>query len=136
MDPNNYYPRLCLGLSLEQKGQFSAAIVELQKATDLSNDNVWIDFVAHAKALAGDKLGAQKILADLLTLSRRTYVSPWGFAMIYAGLGDKEQSFIWLEKCYHGREHDLAFSRVWPMFDSLRSDSRYKDLMHRVGLPL
>jgi TolB-like protein/DNA-binding winged helix-turn-helix (wHTH) protein/Tfp pilus assembly protein PilF len=135
VDPNNYRARLCLGLSLEQKRQFSAAILELQKATNLSNDNVWIDFVAHAKALAGDKLGAQKILADLLALSRRTYVSPWCFAMMYAGLGDKEQSFIWLEKSYEGREHDLAFSKVWPMFDSLRSDPRYKDLMHRVGLP-
>jgi len=135
VDPNNYYAHLCLGLSLEQKRQFSAAILELQKAKDLSNDNVWIDFVAHAEALAGDKLGAHKILADLLALSRRTYISPWCFAMMYAGLGDKEQSFIWLEKCYEGREHDLVFSKVWPMFDSLRLDPRYKDLMHRVGLP-
>ena len=136
VDPNNYYGgHLCLGLSLVQKRQFSNAIPELQKATDLANDNVWIDFVAYAKALAGDKPGAQKILADLLALSRRTYVSPWGFAMIYAGIGDKEQSFIWLEKSYEGREHDLVFSKVWPMFDSLRSDPRYKDLMHRVGLP-
>ena len=134
-DPNNYYAHLCLGVSLEQKGQFSAAIVELQKATDLSNNTVWINFVAHAKALAGDKAGAQKILADLLALSRRTYVSPWCFMWIYAGLGDNDQTLLWLEKCYQGHEHDMVFARVWPMSDSLRSDPRYKDLIRRVGLP-
>ena len=135
IDPNDYHARLCLGLSLEQKGQFSAAVVELQKATDLSNNAVWINFVAHAKALAGDHAGAQKILADLLALSRRTYVSPWCFMWIYAGLGDNDQTLLWLEKCYQGHEHDMVFARVWPMSDSLRSDPRYKNLMHQVGLP-
>jgi hypothetical protein len=50
-------------------------------------------------------------------------------------LGDKEQAFAWLEKCYQMREHDLVFSRLWPMFDSLRSDPRYEDLMRLVRLP-
>jgi hypothetical protein len=71
--------------------------------------------------------GARKILGDLEALSRRTYVSPWWPAIIYPDLGDKEQSFIWLEKCYQGREHDLVFSKVWPMFGALRSDPRYQD---------
>lgn len=135
VDPNDYGAHLFFGLSLEQKGQFSDAVTELQKSVDLSNDNKWIAFVAHAKALSGDKAGARKIVADLEALSRRTYVSPWLFAIIYAGLGDNEQAFLWLEKCYQGREHDLVFSRVWPMFDSLRSDPRYEDLLRRVGLP-
>ncbi len=135
VNPNSHLAHLCLGLSLVQKRQFSAAILELQKARNLSNDEVWIDFVAYAKAQAGDKRGAQKILADFRKLPRETYFSPWGFAMMYAGLSDKDQAFIWLEKCYEVRDHDLAFSKVWPVFDTLRSDPRYKDLMHRVGLP-
>jgi len=56
-------------------------------------------------------------------------------AIVYPGLGDKDKAFFWLEKAYQGREHDLVFSKVWPMFDSLRSDPRYQDLMRRVGLP-
>jgi TolB-like protein/DNA-binding winged helix-turn-helix (wHTH) protein len=135
IDPNHYAGHLCLGLALEQKRQFPEAIVELQKAVDSSNEQMWMAFVAHAKALAGDKAGARKILGDLEALSRRTYVSPFLFALVYPDLGDKEQAFFWLEKCYQGREHDLVFSRVWPMFDSLRSDPRYQDLMRRVGLP-
>jgi TolB-like protein/DNA-binding winged helix-turn-helix (wHTH) protein len=136
MDPNHYGGHLCLGLALEQKRQFPEAIVELQKAVDLSNEQMWMAFVAHAKARAGDKAGARKILADLEALSRRTYVSPWLLALVYPDLGDKEQAFFLLEKCYQGREHDLVFSRVWPMFDSLRSDPRYQNLMRQVGLPL
>jgi len=124
-----------LGLCLEQKHQFPAAIEELQKATDLSNAKIWIVFVAHAKALAGDKAAALRILADVQALSRHTYVSPWCLALVYAGLGDKEQVFLWLERSYQGREHDLVFSRVWPLFDSVRSDPRYIDLLRRVGLP-
>jgi DNA-binding winged helix-turn-helix (wHTH) protein/TolB-like protein/Tfp pilus assembly protein PilF len=135
IDPNHESAHLCLGLALEQKRQFPEAIVELQKAVDLSNDQMWMAFVAHAKALAGDKVGARKILADLESLSRHTYVSPWLFAILYPDLGDKERAFFWLEKCYQGREHDLVFSRVWPMFNSLHSDVRYQELMKRVGLP-
>lgn len=135
VDPNHDRAHLMLGLCLEQKHQFPAAIEELQKATDLSNDKIWIVFVAHAKALAGDKAGALRILADVQALSRHTYVSPWCLALIYAGLGDKEQVFFWLERSYQGREHDLVFSRVWPFFDSVRSDPRYVDLLRRVGLP-
>jgi hypothetical protein len=56
-------------------------------------------------------------------------------AIVYPDLGEKDKAFFWLEKAYHGREHDLVFSKVWPMFDSLRLDPRYKDLMRRVGLP-
>jgi hypothetical protein len=55
--------------------------------------------------------------------------------MVYPDLGNRDKAFAWLEKCYRGREHDLVFSKVWPMFDSIRSDPRYQDLMRRVGLP-
>jgi tetratricopeptide (TPR) repeat protein len=135
MDPNHWSGHLDLGLALEQKHQFPAAISELQKAIEVSNDKIWVSFIAHDMALSGDKAGAEKILADLQQLSKRTYVSPWLLAMIYPDLGDKEKAFTWLEKCYERREHDLVFSKVWPMFDGLRSDPRYSDLIRRIGLP-
>jgi adenylate cyclase len=135
VDPNSWAGRLYLGLALTQKHQFPEAIAELRKAVEVSNDRMWIGFVADAKALSGARAGARKILSDLQKLSRRTYVSPWWMAIIYSDLGDKDKAFFWLEKCYQGREHDLVFSKVWPMFDSLHSDPRYQDLMQRVGLP-
>ena len=135
MDPNHWSGHLDLGLALEQKHQFPEAVSELRKAMEASNDKIWVSFIAHDMALSGDRVGAEKIIADLQQLSKRTYVSPWLFAMIYPDLGDKEKALTWLERCYKRREHDLVFSKVWPMFDSLRSDTRYQDLMRRVGLP-
>lgn len=134
-DPNEYIAHLYLGLSLEQKHKFPKAIEELEKAVELSNNRIWIGFVAHAKAVAGDKAGSRKILRELELLAETGYASPWWPAMIYPDLGDKDRAFSWLEKAYEGREHDLVFSNVWPMFDSLHSDPRYKSLLERVGLP-
>ena len=82
--------------------------------------------------MSGDRTGA---LEALRQLQRRPYVSPWLVAIVYAELGDKDRAFYWLEKAYEGREHDLAFSNVWPMFDSLRPDPRFKNLINRIGLP-
>lgn len=135
-DPNFYEAHLWLGLALEQKGDFPTAIEELKKAVELSNETMWIGFVAHAKALSGDRAGARRILNDLQQLSRQTYVSPWWFAVIYTGFGDKQQVFNSLEKAYQGREHDLPASNTWPMFDSVHSDPRYQDLIGRIGLPM
>ena len=135
VDPNLWSGRLYLGLALAQKHQFPEAIAELQKTVEVTNAPTWIAFVADAKALSGDRAGARKILSDLKKLSQQTYVSPWWLAIVYSDLGDKDKAFFWLEKCYQGREHDLVFSKVWPMFNSLHSDPRYQDLMRRVGLP-
>lgn len=135
MDPNRVAGHLWLGLALEQKHDFPESIARLEKAVELSHDKSGMAFVAHARALSGDKAGARKILGDLEQRSNREYVSPWWMAIVYPDLGDKEEAFFWLEKAYRGREHDLVFSKVWPMFDSLRMDPRYKDLVRRVGLP-
>ncbi len=133
--PTSVAGHLWLGLSLEQKRQFPEAISELKKALELSNNSQFAGFLAHAYAVSGDKSAAEKILKDFEQLSQHSYVSPWWPAMIYPGLGNKEEAFLWLQKAYDGHEHDLVFSKVWPMFDPLRSEPRYQDLMRRVGLP-
>ena len=133
ISPNRLRPPMA-GAVLEQKREFPAAIAELQKSVDLWNDRIWIGFVAHARAVSGDK-PARVNSGGAGAGVKGTYISPWWLAIIYPDLGDKDKAFFWLEKAYRGREHDLVFSKVWPMFDSLRSDPRYQDLMRRVGLP-
>jgi len=90
-------------------------------------------FLARADALAGKTDEAQKILAQLKEPSARRYVSPYGVAMIYAGLGDKEQTLAWLEKAHQQRFWQMVFLKVEPELDDLRSDPRFVDLMRRVG---
>jgi hypothetical protein len=62
-------------------------------------------------------------------------VSAFSFAVIYLGLGEKDQAFAWLEKAYEERSFLLAYLKVDPIWDPLRSDPRFADLVRRIGLP-
>ena len=134
IDP--YYPNALwfLSLSLEQKGQFTASIGELEKAVNLAPAPYFRALLARAHALGGDRLKAQRILEDLHTLSRRQYVSPFDFAVIHYGLGDLTSTFHWLGEAYQQRVFRIV-ELTLPMFDGLRSDPRWQDLVKRIGLP-
>jgi hypothetical protein len=68
-----------------------------------------------------------------LKLSRQTYVPPYDIAQIYAGLGDKEQAFAWLEKADEDRSRRMDYLNVNPAFEILQSDPRFADLIKRIG---
>ena len=89
-----------------------------------------------AYGLAGRKAEASKILNELLELNETRYVTPAALVNVYIGLGDKEQAFVWLEKAYQERSNYVAYLKVFPILDPLRSDPRFADLVRRVGLPV
>ncbi len=92
--------------------------------------------LAHAYATAGRNADAEKILQRLQQSGKTSYVSPYMIATIYAGLGDKEKAFEYLEKAYQERSTDLPyFLKADLRIDTLRSDPRLKDIETRVGLP-
>jgi hypothetical protein len=92
--------------------------------------------LAHAYALIGRRADAEKILGELERQSKSSYVSPYTIATIYAGLGDKENAFEFLEKAYQERSSDLPyFLKADLRIDTLRPDPRFADLVRRVGLP-
>jgi tetratricopeptide (TPR) repeat protein len=133
MDPTFPTAYQNLGRAYEMKGMYAEAVATFQE----SNRGIpgrGLASLPRADALAGKVEEAQKLLAQLKELSARRYVSPYQIAMIYAGLGDKEQTFAWLEKAYQQRVHNLAFLKVEPELDGLRSDPRFADLVRRVGL--
>jgi tetratricopeptide (TPR) repeat protein len=84
---------------------------------------------------SGRKDEARKLLAELKEQSKRRYVPPYWLAMIYAGLDEKDEAFAWLEKAYQERSFFLLWIKTDPMVDSLRSDSRFVDLVRRIGFP-
>jgi hypothetical protein len=91
--------------------------------------------LAHAYAGIGREAEAKRILGDLERKSKDRYVSPYVIAAIYAGLGDKKNAFLFLEKAYQERSLEISFSlNADPRFDNLRSDSRFQSLLRRVGL--
>lgn len=136
MDSNFYYAHAFLGKAYAQKGMHEQAVAELQKATDLSEDDfLVVAWLGHAYAEAGKKGEALTVLKKLEGLSKRRYVSPADVALVYAGLGDKDQAFVWLEKAYEKRDpFTVKHLKVDPVFDSLHSDPRFRDLLRRTGL--
>ncbi|HMH45731.1 MAG TPA: hypothetical protein VK557_19745, partial [Pyrinomonadaceae bacterium] len=81
--------------------------------------------------LAGERDEAKRILAGEIQRSMREYVSPTCIALVHSGLGDTDRALVWLEKSYREHSPDLS-SLGEPMFDGLRSDPRFADLVSRV----
>jgi TolB-like protein/DNA-binding winged helix-turn-helix (wHTH) protein/Flp pilus assembly protein TadD len=135
MDPNFIGPHRHLGWIYLQKGEFSEAFKEYQKAFLLSGGSV-PDMAdqAYAFAISGNRSGAIKTLEHLKRLSKQQYVSPYLIAKTYAGLGEKDQSFEWLEKACEEHAASMIFLKVEPCFDGLRSDPRFQEMVRRIGL--
>jgi TolB-like protein/Tfp pilus assembly protein PilF len=134
IDPNYANALWFLALSLEQKGRLSESIAKLEKAVRLSGGLHYRALLGRAYALAGEKTKALAILDSLEALTLQRYVSPFDFAVVYMGLSDRTSAFRWLEEAYHQRVFRII-ELTLPMFDSVRSDPRWGDLVRRIGLP-
>jgi TolB-like protein/Tfp pilus assembly protein PilF len=133
MDPGFYYAHWVLGLAFEAKGALDAAIEEYQKARALNDDPQVLALLGHAYASSGNKTEAVKILKQLKELSKERYVSAYSLAIVYLGLGDKEEALRWLEKSYQDRAgYDIATIKVDPFLDPLRGDPRFEELVTKV----
>jgi hypothetical protein len=89
--------------------------------------------LGYAYARAGKSAEARALLSELKEQQR--YVSWYDFAVIYAGLGEKDQAFAALKKAYELRDIRLTIMKVSPVWDPLRSDPRFQDLLRRISLP-
>jgi TolB-like protein/DNA-binding winged helix-turn-helix (wHTH) protein/Tfp pilus assembly protein PilF len=134
MDPNFAMAHNQLGQAYLQQRLYEQAIGELQKAVQLSAGSpTCIANLARAYALSGRKSEAGKLLNDLKSSSSANNSHASEVAAIYASLGDKDEAMKWLEKGYAERFNPGVLIR--PGFDPLRSDPRFQNLAHRVGLP-
>ncbi len=124
-----------LGLAFEQKGMYKEAVAEYRKAVSLGGGPQGQAVLGHGSAVSGQTSEARKILAQLMALSKRTFVSGYGIATIYAGMGEKDQAFGWLEKAYEQRAENLVWLKIDPRFESLRDDHRFQSLLRRLNFP-
>jgi len=133
--PAFLYPRIWLASAYREKKMYKQALNEFDLARKHSNDSpALLGLYGHALAIAGDKAGAQQMLAKLEQTSRTHYVPALYFAAVYTGLGDNEQTFSWLEKAFEEQDDHLVYLGVDPIADPLRGDPRFQQLMKRSGL--
>jgi len=134
MDPNFALAHNQLAQAYLQKQMYDEAVAELQEAVKLSGGGpTCIANLARAYVASGKRKEAVKLLSDLKRRSNPGYSNAAEIAMIYASLGDTDQAMNWLEKGYEERFNPGVLLR--PGFDPLRSDSRFQNLVHRIGLP-
>jgi len=136
LQPKDYWPHMILGWTLEQQGKFDDAISEITIATRLTDFPQVIAALAHAQAMAGRRNEADRLLQDLVELSKRRYVSPYDVATVYAANSDTENTLTFLEKACDGRSGWLPlWMSVDPKLDRIRGQERFSAILKRVGIP-
>ena len=134
MDPGFALAHNQLGQAYLEKHIFGEAIAELEKATELSGRSpTCIANLGRAYAASNRRAETTKLLNDLKRRSAPGFLHASEVAMIYAALGDEDQAMTWLEKGYEERFNPGVLLR--PGFDPLRSNSRFQELVRRIGLP-
>jgi TolB-like protein/DNA-binding winged helix-turn-helix (wHTH) protein/Tfp pilus assembly protein PilF len=124
-----------LGFSYEKQGKLEQALSEFQKAVSISGgDSSYLAGLAHAYALASDQHHATTIRLALQKRARNEYVSSYDIALICVGLHERSESLLWLKRAYEEGDPNMNFLNVEPALDELRSDTRFRELLHRTGL--
>jgi TolB-like protein/DNA-binding winged helix-turn-helix (wHTH) protein len=133
LDPS--FPRAA-GLMVrayEQKGMFADALADVEKSCPLYNSWACSELV-YIYGRTGQEAQAGLALAKLERLNRRQPVDPAVFVEPYIGMNNKDEAFFWLDKAYAQHSNALTGLKVDPIYDPLRSDPRFQDLLRRVGL--
>jgi eukaryotic-like serine/threonine-protein kinase len=132
--PDNFGLHRSRGLILSLQGRNQEAINEMRQALALSPHYTNRAWAAYVYARAGQRVEALKILRELEERAKRERVSPAYIARIHIGLGEKDQAFEWLRKAYEERSDHLLSIGVDPVYEPLRSDPRYIELLRGIGL--
>ena len=136
MNPQFALAHFWLGRAYQQMRRYDDAIAEFRGIeAALHGWPVVSAAVGHAQGTSGRTSEARETLQRLERLAKERYVTPYGIALVCAGLGDKDQAFAWLARALEDRSHWLVWLKLDPRFDVLRSDRRYADLVVAVDLP-
>src|SRR6185503_20361713 len=120
--PGFWFPHLFASATYIDKGMFAEALTEARRAKELSRaQSVSTAFEGYALAKLNRKGEAQALLDELLKLSKEKFVSPCHLAIVYTGLGDKDQALAQLERAFELNDPKMVFLKVDHKLDSLRS---------------
>jgi TolB-like protein/Tfp pilus assembly protein PilF len=133
MGESFYFVHYLLGQALELKGQLPEALAEYQKAISLNDDPFPKALLAHLYGKMGRKDEALQIAQQLLQTRKQRYIEAYGLAIIYLGLGDRDQALDWLEQGYRDRDgFNMAAIRVDHFLDPLHGDPRFEALAEKI----
>jgi tetratricopeptide (TPR) repeat protein len=130
--PGHYY----LGMSLEARGDYEMAIAEIERAIEIAGPTgLFLGGLANVLGMAGRIEDGQRIVEQLRALARQRYVSPYCFALAYAGLRQLDEGFVSLAEALAEHNAWMWFVPIDNRFDPMREDARFAPLMEKHGLP-
>jgi len=135
LDPHFPLAHHNLGLCYSQRGRYEEAAAEFQEALKLGENPRTSAALIGTYGRSSRRGEAQTMLQELIQAAKTKFVSPYFLATACAGLGENERAFEWLETAYRERSDWMAYLKVDPELDRLRSDPRFAALLRRVGLP-
>jgi TolB-like protein/Flp pilus assembly protein TadD len=141
LDPRYTDANIIRARTYVARGMYDPAVAELQSAVGLTKQRqpLLLGALAHAYARAGRREEALQLVEELRRIETdagEEYVPPFGLIWAYAGLGDNDQAFRWLEQAYTQGSDRIVWLNVEPLLDPLRADPRFDELVRRVGLPM
>jgi predicted Zn-dependent protease len=132
LDPNFWVSYWYLGMAYHGNGNYPEAVANYRKALTLS-DNPWIKaLLVYSLMKLGERSEASKLLAELKADSTKRYVSGSSLAIAHGALGDKDKAFFYLNKDVAERDSRPQVFAVNPIWDDLRDDPRFAEVLRRV----
>jgi tetratricopeptide (TPR) repeat protein len=118
------------------KGMYREALPALEKYVALSRRSAAsLGLLGYSHARSGERSEALRLIEQLREASKHSFIPAFFFALVYAGLEEKDRAFAWLETAHQERFNRLAYLKLEALWDPLRSDSRFADLLRRIGIP-
>jgi TolB-like protein/DNA-binding winged helix-turn-helix (wHTH) protein/Tfp pilus assembly protein PilF len=135
MNPSFPLAHLWLGRAYQAQRRYDDAVAEYAAASKVLVDwPVTMAAIGHVYAISGRRQDAERVLQDLQNLQGRKYVTPYGLALVYAGLGDRTSALDWLDRAVSDKSNWLVWLNRDPRFAGLHGSPRFDALVHRVGL--
>jgi tetratricopeptide (TPR) repeat protein len=132
LDPRFFYSDSWPGVAYREKKMYAESVTEYEKAQKITGGP--LPGLAVTYARMGKTAEARAVLQELLDLNRKRYIPPEFFAEVYAALGEKDEAFVWLDKSYDARSAFLPALLYSPLFDDLRSDPRFPEMVKKRNL--
>jgi serine/threonine-protein kinase len=125
----------CMGFVSLQKGNPGEAIQWFARASvNSAGSPLTLGCLGYANGIAGNRSEATRILTQFEQISAQSYVPPFAPALVCIGLSDFNQALDWLERGYEARDAFLTYAGVFPPYEPLRGNPRFKKLLGKIGL--
>ena len=119
-----------------QKHMYKEALEIWRQSFELRQDSEAIKVLNKGNIEGGYSVALKRVAELMIKRSKTKFVTPWQIATLYTRAGMKDEAFKWFEKAYEAHDPNMPYLNCDPIFDVLRGDPRFRDLIKKIGLPL